>query len=243
MNVETIYSPYKMRKLTNPPNPMVKSYFAENQKKKIVRRPTKGRKGKFQFTPVQKELKFFDTAVSFNVDATGEVPATGQLNIIPQGVTPSARVGQRCVVKSIYIRGSAVFTPSAAATEYEITTIWIVLDSQCNQAAATFADVFTGTNASTCVNNLANSKRFTILKKFVLVWNALAGVTTAYNPLIQALEFYTKCNIPITWTNADTTGVVANTTANNIFLLAGTTGTTDDLVSVTATARLRFSDE
>ena len=32
------------------------------------------------------ELKFFDTALSFTCDATGEVPATGQLALIPQGI-------------------------------------------------------------------------------------------------------------------------------------------------------------
>jgi len=52
------------------------------------------------------ELKFFDTAVSFDFDSTLEVPATGQWALIPQGDTQSTRDGRLAVIKSIQFRGT-----------------------------------------------------------------------------------------------------------------------------------------
>jgi len=62
------------------------------------------------------ELKFFDTALSFAIDTTVEVPATGQLSLIPQGVTQSTRVGRKATIKSIYLHGTAALVPAAAAS-------------------------------------------------------------------------------------------------------------------------------
>jgi len=41
------------------------------------------------------ELKFLDTALSFNFDTTLEVPATGQLTLIPQSIVPCPFLVQR----------------------------------------------------------------------------------------------------------------------------------------------------
>lgn len=186
------------------------------------------------------EMKFFDTSLSFTFDATGEVPATGQLSLIPQGVTESTRVGRKCVIKSIHIRGIEAAQFGAAATAASNTYLYVVLDKQCNGAAAAVTDVFTSSNLSSAHHNLANSQRFVILKKMIMNMTPGAGVTTAYNNVVKAFDFYRRCNIPLEFSS--TTGAITEIRSNNIFLLAGTDAASDDIVTLTGVCRLRFSD-
>jgi len=191
-----------------------------------------------RFSGTGKELKFFDTATSFAVDTTAEVPATGQLVLIPQGVTESTRVGRKCVIKSISGRWDMVYAPASGATAVELYAIYLVLDKQCNGAAAAFGDVFLGTSATQGLHNLANSQRFVILKKWVGAMTSPAGVTTAYNSVVKHVDFFKKCNIPIEYSS--TTGAITEIRSNNIFLIAG--GSHDDALTVTGNVRVRFSD-
>ena len=185
------------------------------------------------------ELKFFDTATSFNIDQTAEVPPTGQLNLIPQGVTESTRVGRKCVLKSIQGRWDIAYSPGAAAVGATTAAVYLVLDKQANGAAATYADVFGGSIATQGLHNLANSQRFVVLKKWVWTFNATAGVTTAYNSVVKHVDWYKKCNIPLEFSS--TTGAITELRSNNVFLLAGAYNT-DDVVGVSGNVRVRFSD-
>jgi len=188
------------------------------------------------------ELKFFDTATSFNIDTTGEVPVTGQLVLIPQGVTESTRVGRKCVIRSIQARWDVSLTPGAAAAPQSGTyAIYVILDKQANGAAAAFSDVFTGTQATQGFHNLANSQRFVILKKIVRTIEPKAGVSTAFNGSTQHIEFYKKCNIPIEYSS--TTGAITEIRSNNIFIIAGSyPAPEDDLIGCAGNVRVRFSD-
>lgn len=186
------------------------------------------------------ELKFFDTALAWNFDSTGEVPATGQLALIPQGVTESTRIGRACVVKSIQIRGNFVFQPTTAASAATTVILLVVQDTQCNGAAAAVTDVLNSANMSTALINIDNSQRFKILKRITVSMNASAGVTTAYNNVVRHVDMYKKCYIPLDFSS--TTGALTEIRSNNIFLLAGSDGASDDLVSFGGYARLRFSD-
>lgn len=194
-----------------------------------------------RFKGPQKELKFFDTTLSFNVDATGEVPATGQLTLIPQGDTESSRDGRQAFIRSIQIRASANMVPAAAATAATNACIMLVLDTQTNGAAAAVTDVMTTNNISgTGLINMANSQRFKILKRWDLVFNSPAGATTAYNNVAKHIEFYKKVAFPMNFNG--TTGAITEIRDNNLFLLAGTDGSSDDTVVVSGTARVRFYD-
>lgn len=187
------------------------------------------------------ELKFFDTALSFNIDTTGEVPATGQLTLIPQGVTESTRVGRKCVIKSIQMRLLLTFSPAASANAATSAMIYLVLDKQANGAPAAVTDVFTGTSLTTDMHNLSNSQRFVVLRKIPITFNSTAGVTTAYNRMSRMVSVYKKCNIPIEYSS--TTGAIGEIRSNNLFLIAGGDGLADDLIAVSGTCRLRFSDQ
>jgi len=183
------------------------------------------------------ERKFFDTGLSFTYDTTGEVPATGQLVLIPQGDTESTRDGRKATIESIQIRGTLSFAPAAAATANAVVHTYLVLDTQCNGAAANATDVFTSTAFSTAFLELNNSGRFRILKHWIHTFNAQAGVSTAYNNQVRSLEYFKKCNIPIDWSS--TTGAITEIKSNNIFLMAGGTFA-DDTVTMAGNCRVRF---
>jgi len=187
------------------------------------------------------ELKFFDTTTAFALDATGEVPATGQLNLIPQGVTESTRVGRKCVLKSINIRWQAELVPGAATQQVASTCmIILVLDKQCNGAAAAIGDVLTGTNIVTAQHNLSNSERFRVLKTWRWTMNIGAGVSAAWANVVRQFQYYKKLNIPIEFSS--TTGAITEIRSNNLFLLAGTGGQSDDAINMSGLVRVRFSD-
>lgn len=189
---------------------------------------------------IKPELKFFDTALAFAFDSTGEVPATGQLALIPQGDTESTRDGRQAVIKSIQIRGNMFNTTALwgnAAEVAPIVYLYLVLDTQCNGAAAAITDVFTSNAMHSAMLNLNNSSRFRILKAWQ--WNATpyAGVTTAFNGNIKQIEFYKKCNIKMDWSS--TTGAIGEIRSNNIFLCAGASNG-DDIITFSGNCRLRF---
>lgn len=186
------------------------------------------------------ERKFFDTALSFSIDATGEVPATGQLALIPQGVTESTRVGRKCVIKSIQFRGSVNFAPGAAANASTLAHILLVQDTQTNGAAAAVTDVMTSANLGLALRNMNNTERFRVLKHWTFKFVAQAGVTTAYNTDTQYWDYYGALDVPMEYSGTD--GTIGTIRTNNLFLLAGTDSTTDDTVTVGATCRVRFTD-
>jgi len=187
----------------------------------------------------QPELKFFDTALSFTVDTTGEVPATGQLTLIPQGDTESTRDGRLAYIKSIQIRANLDWAPSTAADAAAAVFIYVILDTQCNGAAAGATDVFTSTNFGSAMLNLNNSSRFRIIKKFYLNFEPGAGVSAAYNVMHKNIDWYKRCNIKVDWNS--TAGAITEIRSNNIFLMAGAAGTAaDDTITVEGVCRLRF---
>ena len=199
----------------------------------------KGWSGKKYVKARDQELKFFDTALSFTADATGEVPATGQLALIAQGDGESNRDGRKCTLKSILIQGQLLYAPSTGAQATANVHIFLVQDKQANGAAAAVTDVLTTNGFGSAVRNLANNERFKIIKHFIIEMNPHAGATTAYNNLLKPWQYYKKLDIPMEYSS--TTGAITEIKSNNLFLMAGSEGTNvDDLITVTGTARLRF---
>jgi len=194
-----------------------------------------------RFSGPAAELKFFDTDMQFNVDLTPEVPATGQLNLIPQGVTESTRVGRKACLKSIQIDGSIVYSVPASVGG-TIISISLVQDTQCNGAAAAATDVynFNGTNmVQGTLRNVANSERFRVLKKWDISMNVGAGIVNAFGEIVRKWKYYTRCDIPIEFSS--TTGALTEIRSNNLFLVAGSLNA-DDAVVVNGLCRVRFSD-
>lgn len=188
------------------------------------------------------ELKSFDTALNFTYDVTTEVPATGQLALIVEGDTIANRDSQKIQVSSIQIRATLTYTPAAAAVASDVTDLYLIYDKQPNGAAATVSgdanSVFTGTISSEMLRLVANQDRFKILKHFQHTWNATAGVTTAYNRMSQSIDWYKKFDLPIHY--GASAGAITDLRTGNLFLVAGTSGGSDDLVACTGNCRVRF---
>jgi len=193
---------------------------------------------------VAQEMKSFDTALAFTFDITGEIPATGQLALILEGDGNSNRDGQKVQIASIQIKGTLRYAPAAAATAADCCALYLIYDRQPNGLAATVfggADpnsIFTSTNVVEALRMKYNSDRFTIIKHWIWDFNATAGVTTAYNPSIQHLDYYTKCDLEMTF--GATAGAVTDLRSGNVFLVAGTAGNSDDLITFSGNARLNF---
>jgi len=188
-----------------------------------------------------KELKFLDTNVNFTVDATPEVPATGQLALIPQDTTPSGRVGRKVTVKSVQLSGILQYVPGADTSGGTMVTLALVQDTQCNGAAATATSVMGLPN--TTLPNIQYTSRFRILKKWRIEMNSSAGVSGAYAGCLKSVDGYKKVNIPLDYIGA--TGAISEIRSNNIFLIASTDGyvtRSDDVVTFDGTARIRYFD-
>lgn len=200
---------------------------------------------KSRFSGPKDEVKFLDTALAFQVDQTSEIPATGQLTLIPQGDGQSEREGRKANISSIHIKGIMTFVPGASAVASDIAYIYVVQDTQTNGAAATVASdtvgVFTaaGANLAVAVRCLANTERFKILKKFVVPLVSQAGVTTAYNNVSRNIDWYGKVNIPMEYDAAAATGALSTIRTNNVFLIAGCSNS-DDLIAFVGNCRIRF---
>lgn len=192
-----------------------------------------------RYTGDNPEVKFLDTTNTFQFDSTGEVPATGQLALIPQGDTESTRDGRVATIKSIHIKGALTLVPAALGLASGTTYMILVLDKQCNGAAAAIGDVLTGNSMALSFNNLANSERFTILKKWAWDWNPAAGVTAAFNNQSKHMDYFKKVDIPMHFSG--TTGAITEIRSNNIFLLAGSVSTIDDYVYFSGATRIRFT--
>lgn len=192
-----------------------------------------------------REVKFFDTALSIPIDTTGAVE--GSINLIPQGATESNRIGRQCTITSVYIRAFLQWQANMAQSIYQLAQVRfaLVLDKQCNGANATYTDVY-ATNSVTSPRNLSNAERFHVLKEWQWIPDHPAVTTsdnwaTAANSIANCphkdADFYKKVRIPLEFSS--TTGAITEIRSNNLFLV-GMSAAGDDIHTVVGTARVRF---
>lgn len=198
-----------------------------------------GRYPKRKYLPADGELKFLDTNITgYSVPFVSVIPTNGQINLIPQGDTESSRDGRKVIIRSIHSKGTFSYLPSTDLTAATNVFCYLIWDKQCNGAAASATDVFTSSNLSLAMMNLANSDRFRVLKKFKLAFNPPAGQSGAYNNVTKTYEFYKKCNIPIIF--GGTTGVLTEVKSNNLFWIMGTDLDATGVIVNNFNTRIRF---
>jgi len=187
------------------------------------------------------ELKFLDTAISVApIDATYEV-MTSCLNVVAQGGGESQRIGRKITIKSIQMRHVLTYVPAASTQGLTTVVICLVLDKQANGAAPAITDIFTSNSAATAMINLANSERFVVLKRFVFTLASSAGASGSFSRAEALIDFYKKVDIPVEYDNTAATGALTTVRSNNLLLTAGSLGE-DDVVLMTGTTRIRYSD-
>jgi len=127
----------------------------------------------------RQELKAFDTALSFAFDATGEVPATGQLCFVQTGDTLNNRDGASSWLRVSQFGLVGYTNQWPQQRLQEPFYLYVVLDKQANGAAAGVTDVLTSTDLSIALGNVPNQYRFRILRKIAIDLSSQAGVTDA----------------------------------------------------------------
>ncbi len=189
------------------------------------------------------ELKFFDTTKAFTASSATGVILNNSLNLIPQGVTESERVGRKCTIRGLYIKGiMKLLNAGTAATVSETYRLIVYLDKQANGAAATVTDILESADVNS-FRNLANSQRFVILSDQVDNISATAGAGNGTTDNFAEVQKAIGCakpklNVPIEFSS--TTGALTEIKSNNIgVLIIGETGTNTNIEYI---ARVRFSD-
>ncbi len=191
------------------------------------------------------ELKFHD--VDFDnepVASGGAIEAT--INVIPQGITESERIGRKCTITNIGWRYDIFLVKvdaQATATNGDVLRVILYLDKQTNGATATVLNILQTADYQS-FNNLSNKGRFTILMDKTHVINYLslasdnAGVVSSAN-VTRSFTFFKKTNINIEYDDSAATGALTTIRTNNLGIL---TISREGQVRIVSKIRLRFSD-
>lgn len=190
------------------------------------------------------EQKFVDTALSTPASATIIVPTstvTGWIDVIPQNDTQSGRIGRKCTIKSINVKGTV--TKAAGVEPSDDFHMWIVQDTQTNGAQAATGTLFNAVSVTpgAALRNLENSSRFKILKHIHIENDsgASAGVAGTYSADDQQIDCYLKTNIVMEFDSTATTGAVATMRSNHVFLAYGSV---HGASTFNGACRIKFTD-
>ena len=186
------------------------------------------------------EVKFLDTF--FNAvapSATGTILSS--LNVVPQGVGESERLGRKITVKRIQVRFRYKNEGANAVVDgLKIMRFMLYQDKQTNGAAAAVSDLITSADYR-AFRNLDNTGRFRILhdKYYTLNTKAAELITTLIDNGIF-VSFAVNVNVPIEFDASADTGVIATQRSNNfgLMLIVDTTGHHD----VDMAVRIRYTD-
>ncbi len=167
------------------------------------------------------EHKFFDTAVGPLTSAATGAIFLDSICKIPQGVTENTRIGRKCTLKTISMRGT-VKLPSQTSkntTQDRIRYI-IYLDKQANGAIGTVLGLLESTTVD-AFRNLAETGRYTVLADKTIAINTLCGggdgTTEDYGIVTRNFWFNKKCNIPLEFSGV--TGALTELRSNNIGIM------------------------
>lgn len=186
------------------------------------------------------ELKFIDTTSDNDIPSTGEIGH--QCNLIAQGTGESQRIGIKCKVHSIGMRGFV----------YNGNTIWdtgivravLIMDTEANGTAATWTDIFRTTDVNSFVN-LKNPTRFKIIKQW---WFDIQSGNAVYNTTASTtdhpgqefhFDYYRKFDEPVPLHFSSTTGAITEIKSNNFFVCYNSTK--NNKFGIVVNTRVRFS--
>ncbi len=210
------------------------------------RRPPRRRRRKARTALFNGELKFLDlTIVDAGVSATGAI--TDSVNLIPQGVDESERVGRKCTLRSIGWRFDYSLAAQADVADLsngDVLRVLLYLDKQANGATAVVATAagILETADYRAFNNLANTSRFrTLMDRTYSINRQVAmtdGASTGSSPqIVMHDSFFMKVNIPLEFDLA--AGAITEIRSNNVGVLLISRNAVVDFNSV---MRIRFSD-
>lgn len=177
------------------------------------------------------ENKYFDTAFanSIGTDSAAATLVT-DLAIVGQGNTVQTRIGKKLRCLRLQCKGTLYQIPAAGAgtspaTDLRVSIVW---DREPDKAALVpvTTDVYMA-NSSTALTNRDNAPRFKILKEMRysmpgivtvagnVTGNPANGTTVTVNEYLD----FSKKDLEIIWTKADTTGATAAKVKGNLLLV------------------------
>ncbi|AXH73549.1 MAG: coat protein [Doliovirus lythtis] len=190
-----------------------------------------------RYAPLGTELKFLDTTATTNNVATTGVIHNASLNLIPQGVTESQRVGRKCTIKSLHLRWTAQLNDTGTATSTDDgVRILVYLDKQCNGATATVTDILESASYLS-FNNLSNKNRFRVLMDKTCDISATAAISATFGQKGMTYQWHWRGNMPIEFSS--TTGAITEIRSNNIGVLLVSDNAR---INVVSNCRVRFAD-
>lgn len=183
------------------------------------------------------EWKYKDTAFSAAYNTT---PYIQLLNGMVMGTTASTRIGMRISITSIEYR-IKLFTTAATGIEQNIRGL-LVLDRQPNGVApVAITEILEAANIAS-PRNLANRKRYKIIKDFFYNMGATSVATGATTS--RVVKKYIKFLKPIrTDYNLGNAGSIADISTNALYWINyGDAGPGNTDVGSSAYVRIRFTD-
>lgn len=211
--------------------------------RRMYKKPRKGymrTSGNYgRYSPMGQELKFLDTSFNQTTVATAGNIVLSSVNLVPQGVTESTRIGRKCTLRALSLRYVIQIKPTTNTNNTDDgLRLIIYLDKQCNGTSAAVTDILR-TADYLSYNNLANKDRFRILKdSFVDIHSTAGGGSTAsFGEVGITKQVHLKCNIPIEFSGV--TGAITEIRSNNIGVLI-ISDSAD--VSCEGLVRIRYSD-
>lgn len=187
------------------------------------------------------EKKFLDTPLGLGAITTALKKTN--LVVVPQGDTESSRIGRKCRVKKLFIKGSMKLASATLANATsERVKVFVVLDTQTNGAAFNATDLLETDNID-AFNNLANSSRFRVLKSRDYVFNPGGGVGgggISWAEVVKPLKMSFNMDHIIEYDNSATTGAVTTQRSNSLWICA--IAQDGNTVSIAGNARIRYLD-
>ena len=190
------------------------------------------------FLPTE-EIKFFDTAKSTTTAASSGTVLSSSLVLIEQGNGESNRIGRKCVVSSLHMRGKIHLPTTTPNQSADVCRIIVYVDRACNGLAATVALLLASADYRS-FRNLDNSGRFRTLmdQSFAINIQGAAGdgTTNATNEAMLAWSLNKRVTVPLEFDAS--TGAITDLTGSNIGVIAISDS---GLAEVDYIARVRFS--
>lgn len=224
---------------------------------------------------MKREKKFFDAKQRFTDRAFVTIDEQGvilpneanyeSLNLVGQGSGANQRDGRKILIAGLRIRGELRFSASANWIGGDSVRLMLILDTQCNGVASTPSAVLDGagagiTNLDPAANtgprvsdlymNLANQKRYRILKEKVKTVN-WTGITNTETPMMRLMPFKMsykwKNGLACNYNGTSATPQVSNINDCNLFILAIRNGLGDNQMALSTVdcafvSRLRYLD-
>ena len=186
------------------------------------------------------------------ISNSGPAVVSNTLVGIPQGTGEQERIGRKCTITNMHFR--LLFTSvdlqasnlTAATLAHDDVRVIVYLDKQANGAQINGNDLLDADGIFE-FRNLANSKRFKVLKDITFVFNETvigAGNGTANDSHVvhkdKLVKFSLRTYIPIEYDS--TLGALTEIRSNNIGLIVWTRAGGRVFLSTSSRVRVRFVD-